>query len=143
MFDPQDASFLPPGDMPARIVAWLEAAGRGAPDDRPALVRCILDSLAAEYARTIDDAARLAGRSIEVIHVVGGGSQNALLCQLTADATGRTVVAGPVEATAIGNILVQARSLGLVHGGLDELRAIVRRSEHLQRYEPAARTARA
>ena len=105
-------------------------------------MRCILDSLAAEYARTIDDAARLAGRSIEVIHVVGGGSQNALLCQLTADATGRTVVAGPVEATAIGNILVQARALGLVSGGLDELRAIVRDSEHLQRYEPAARAAR-
>ena len=136
MFDPQDASFLPPGDMPARIAAWLEAAGRPVPADRAGLVRCILDSLAAEYARTIDDAARLAGRSIEVIHVVGGGSQNALLCQLTADATGRTVVAGPVEATAIGNILVQARALGLVDGGLDELRAIVRGSERLQRYEP-------
>ncbi len=138
VFDPQDPTFLPPGDMPARIAAWLEAAGRPVPGDRPGLVRCILDSLAAEYARTIDDAARLAGRSIEVIHVVGGGSQNALLCQLTADATGRTVVAGPVEATAIGNILVQARTLGLVDGGLDELRAIVRDSEHLQRYEPAA-----
>ena len=141
VFDPQDPSFLPPGDMPARITAWLEAAGRPIPADRPGLVRCILDSLAAEYARTIDDAARLAGRSIEVIHVVGGGSQNALLCQLTADATGRAVVAGPVEATAIGNILVQARALGLVHGGLDELRAIVRASEHLQRYEPARATA--
>jgi rhamnulokinase len=73
--------------------------------------------------------------------VVGGGARNALLCQLTADATGRTVVAGPVEATAIGNILVQARTLGLVDGGLDELRAIVRGSEHLQRFEPAGRQA--
>ena len=139
VFDPQDAAFLPPGDMPARIAAWLQAAGRPVPADRPGLVRCILDSLAAEYARTIDDVARLAGRSIEVIHVVGGGARNALLCQLTAEATGRTVVAGPVEATAIGNILVQARTLGLVDGGLDELRAIVRGSEHLQRFEPAGR----
>jgi rhamnulokinase len=137
VFDPQDDSFLATGDMPARIMAWLAAAGRPVPDGRPALVRCILDSLAAEYARTIDDVARLTGRPIEVIHVVGGGSQNALLCQLTADATGRPVVAGPVEATAIGNILVQARTLGLVHGGLQELRQIVRESERLQRYEPA------
>ena len=108
--------FLPPGDMPARIAAWLQAAGRPVPHDRPGIVRCILESLAAEYARTIDDAARLAARSIDVIHVVGGGSKNGLLCQLTANATGRTVVAGPVEATAIGNILVQARALGLVSG---------------------------
>ena len=137
MFDPQDASFMAPGDMPARISAWLAAAGRTVPEGRPGLVRSILDSLALEYARTIDDAARLTGRVIEVIHVVGGGSQNALLCQLTADATGRPVVAGPVEATAIGNILVQARALGLISGGLDELRAIVRESEPLQRFEPA------
>jgi rhamnulokinase len=141
VFDPQDASFLPPGDMPERIAAWLGAAGRAVPRDRPGLVRCILDSLAVEYARTIDDVARLSGRPIEVIHVVGGGSRNALLCQLTADATSRSVVAGPVEATAIGNILVQARALGFVDGGLEELRAIVRGSEHLQRYEPAGSTA--
>ena len=139
VFDPQDASFLAPGDMPARIHAWLTAAGLPSPAGRPALVRCILDSLAAEYARTIDDVARLSGRDVEVIHVVGGGAQNALLCQLTADATGRTVVAGPVEATAIGNILVQARSLGVVTGGLEELRAIVRDSERLVRYEPGGR----
>jgi rhamnulokinase len=138
VFDPQDAVFLAPGDMPARISGWLGAAGRPVPADRPALARCILDSLAAEYARTIDDAARLADRSIEVIHVVGGGAQNSLLCQLTANATGRTVVAGPVEATAIGNILVQARALGLVRGGLEELRRIVRDSETLQRYAPEA-----
>ena len=136
-FDPQDATFLPPGDMPARISAWLAAAGGPVPHDRPGLVRCILDSLAVEYARTIEDAARLADRPIDVVHVVGGGSQNALLCQLTADATSRSVVAGPAEATALGNILVQARALGLVSGGLDDLRAIVRGSERLERYEPA------
>ena len=137
VFDPDDGSFLAPGDMPARIAAWLAAAGLTVPEDRPALVRCILDSLAAAYARAIDDARRLTGRPIEVIHVVGGGSRNELLCRLTADATGLPVVAGPVEATAIGNILVQARALGMVDGGLDELRAIVRASEPLRRYEPA------
>jgi rhamnulokinase len=141
VLDPQDPAFLAPGDMPERIAAWLQAAGRPVPADRPSLVRCILDSLAGEYARAIDDVARLAGRSIEVIHVVGGGARNALLCQLTAEATGRTVVAGPVEATAMGNILVQARTLGLVDGGLDELRAMVRGSEQLQRFEPAGRLA--
>ena len=136
VFDPDDGSFLAPGDMPARIAGWLAAAGLPVPEGRPALVRCILDSLAAAYARAIDDARRLTGRPIEVIHVVGGGARNELLCRLTAEATGLPVVAGPVEATAIGNILVQARTLGIVHGGLDELRAIVRASELLRRYEP-------
>jgi rhamnulokinase len=136
VFDPDDGSFLAPGDMPARIAGWLAAAGLPVPEGRPALVRCILDSLAAAYARAIDDARRLTSRPIEVIHVVGGGARNELLCRLTAEATGLPVVAGPVEATAIGNILVQARTLGIVHGGLDELRAIVRASELLRRYEP-------
>ena len=123
--------------MPARIAAWLTAAGLPVPEGRAALVRSILDSLAKAYARAIDDARRLTGRSIEVIHIVGGGSRNELLCQLTADATRLPVFAGPVEATAIGNILVQARSLGLVQGGLDDLRAIVRASEPLRRFEPS------
>jgi len=136
-FDPDDASFLTPGDMPARIAAWLTAAGLPVPEGRAALVRSILDSLAGAYARAIDDARRLTGRSIEVIHIVGGGSRNELLCRLTADATRLPVLAGPVEATAIGNILVQVRSLGLVQGGLDEMRAIVRASEPLRRFEPS------
>ena len=76
-------------------------------------MRCILDSLAAAYARAVDDAARLSGRDVDVVHLVGGGSRNELLCQLTADACGLPVVAGPVEATAIGNLLVQARAHGL------------------------------
>ena len=122
--------------MPARIAAALRAAGRPVPTSRPELVRCILDSLAAAYATAIVDAARLTGRRIEVVHVVGGG-QNGLLCQLTADACGLPVVAGPVEATAIGNILVQARALGLVSGGLDTLRGVVRASQPLARYQPS------
>ena len=80
-------------------------------------MRCILDSLAAAFARSVDDAERLSGRTVRVVHLVGGGARNRLLCQLTADACGRPVVAGPVEATAIGNVLVQARAHGLRRAG--------------------------
>jgi rhamnulokinase len=138
LIDPDDPVFLPPGDMPARIAAALGAAGLPAPQDAPAVVRCILDSLAAAYARTIDDAVTLSGRSVDLIHVVGGGSRNALLCALTARATGRPVLAGPVEATAIGNALIQARALGAVGGDLADLRALVRTGP-LTRYEPDGR----
>ena len=94
---------------------------------RPAVVRCIVDSLALAYARAVADAARLSGRPVEVVHIVGGGSRNRLLCQLTADACARPVVAGPVEATAIGNVLVQARAIGRIDGSLETLRSLVRR----------------
>ena len=136
-FDPDDATFLAPGDMPARIAAACSASGTPVPHGRSALVRAILDSLAAAYARTIAAAARLTGAAPEVVHIVGGGSQNQLLCRLTADACGLPVLAGPVEATALGNLLVQARSLGLIDGGLDSIRAVVRASQPVLRYEPA------
>ncbi|HEY9525231.1 MAG TPA: FGGY-family carbohydrate kinase, partial [Thermopolyspora sp.] len=97
-----------------------------------ALVRCVLESLALAYRRTVRDAARLSGRTVEVVHVVGGGARNALLCQMTADATGLPVIAGPVEAAALGNALVQARA----HGVIDDIRAVVRRGEPITRYEP-------
>ena len=106
--DVDDSSFIAPGDMPARISA---AAGERMTPAQT--VRCILESLADGYARTLRDAVTLTGRDVDVVHVVGGGSQNALLCQLTADACGVPVVAGPVEATALGNVLVQARAAGL------------------------------
>ena len=140
--DPDDPVFLPPGDMPARIAAACAADGQAPPASRPALVRCIVDSLAAAYARTIDDAARLAGRSIEVVHLVGGGARNALLCQLTADACGLPVVAGPVEATALGNVLVQARAHGLLAGDLERLRSLVRATQDVRTYEPRGSAAR-
>lgn len=136
--DPDDPVFLTPGDMPARIAAACEARGVRPPATRPELVRCILDSLAAAYGRTIRDAARLAGRSIEVVHLVGGGARNALLCQLTADACELPVIAGPVEATALGNVLIQARAHGLLAGDLESLRALVRSTQDLRRYEPRA-----
>jgi rhamnulokinase len=143
--DPDDPAFFPPGDMPSRIateVARSEGAdvanrldGRE-PAGRAALVRCILDSLAAAFADRVAEAARLSGRNVRVIHIVGGGSRNEPLCQLTADASGLPVVAGPVEATSIGNLLVQARAHGLIEGDLSSLRALVRATQPLRRHEP-------
>ena len=131
--DVDDAAFIPSGRMPERIAA---AAGR--PSLSPAeTVRCVLDSLAAAWARTVRRAAALSGRDVDVLHVVGGGSQNALLCQLTADAVGVPVLAGPVEATALGNVLVQARARGALPGSLEALRAWLAASTAPRRYEPS------
>ncbi|WP_235835552.1 MULTISPECIES: rhamnulokinase family protein [Arthrobacter] len=131
-----DPAFTAPDNMPHRIRAAVRNTGDVLPDRPAAVVRCILDSLAAGYARTLADAERLAGRSVDVVHIVGGGSQNQLLCQLTANATNKTVIAGPVEATALGNILLQARTAGTITGGLPELRRTARASTHLTQYEP-------
>lgn len=138
LIDADDPAFTAPGNMPSRIRAAAGSSGAILPDEPAAIVRCILDSLAAGYARTISDAERLAGRAVDVVHVVGGGSQNRLLCQLTANATGKPVIAGPVEATALGNVLVQARASGELSGGLAELRKIVAGGTALERYEPNA-----
>ena len=132
-----DPSFTAPDNMPDRIRAAVRSTGAVLPDRPAAVVRCIMDSLAAGYARTLADAERLTGRSTGVVHIVGGGSQNRLLCQLTAEAAGKRVVAGPVEATALGNVLVQARAAGVVTGGLAELRALAGAGTELVRYEPA------
>lgn len=143
--DLDDPAFLPPGDMPGRIEAQCRATDQPIPDSRPALVRCILDSLALAFGSAIDDARRLSGLDIACVHIVGGGSRNDLLCQLTADACHLPVIAGPVEATALGNVLVQARAQGLIRGDLAALRSVVRATQTLRRFEPAAhaRTARA
>ena len=130
--DVDDPAFIPPGRMPERI-----AQATGVEVMAPArTVRCIVDSLADGYARTVEQAADLAGTTVEVIHVVGGGSQNDLLCQLTADAAGLPVVDGPVEATALGNVIVQARAAGAAAASLDALRAGVAASTPLRRYQP-------
>jgi rhamnulokinase len=131
-----DPDFIAPDNMPGRIRAAVRRAGADLGDDPAAITRCIMDSLAAGYARTITAAERLADRPVEVVHVVGGGSQNALLCQLTANATGKPVIAGPVEATALGNVLVQARAAGAATGGLPHLREIVAAGTTLRRFEP-------
>ena len=138
VIDVDAPDFLPPGNMPARIASHCRATGRPVPSSRPAVARCILDSLAGAFARAIADARRLSGLDIAAIHIVGGGSRNELLCQLTADACGVPVIAGPVEATAIGNVLVQARAQGLIRGDLATLRSIIRATQPLRHYEPAA-----
>jgi rhamnulokinase len=141
LINADDPYFIAPDNMPERIRAAVRNTGAVLPEHPAHIVRCILDSLAAGYARTIADAERLADFSADVVHIVGGGSQNRLLCQLTADATGKRVVAGPVEATALGNVLIQARAAGVLGGGLDELRGVVRASQHPAEYVPARRPA--
>jgi rhamnulokinase len=134
--DPDEPAFLPPGDMPARIADACRRTGEPVPDTRAALVRCVLDSLALAYRAAIADAQRLSGRRVEVIHLVGGGARNTLLCQLTADACGLPVEAGPVESTALGNVLVQARRAGLVGPDLASMRRLLRATQPVRRYQP-------
>jgi rhamnulokinase len=136
LVDPDDPRFLPPGDMPARIAEVCGESGRRVPRTRAETVRCILDSLALAYRRTVRRAAELSGREVEVVHLVGGGARNTLLCRLSADACGLPVLAGPVEAAALGNVLVQARGLGVLSGGLPELRALLRQTQDAQLYLP-------
>ena len=135
IFDANHPSLLPPGDMPKRITELCVAADTAAPNSPPEFARSIVESLAEAYATAIDDAERLSGSKINIVHIVGGGSQNTLLCQLTANRTGRRVLAGPVEATAIGNVLIQGRAAGLVDGELSELRALVARTFPLAEYQ--------
>jgi rhamnulokinase len=134
LIDPDDPSFIAPGRMPTRIAE--AAKGPGTAMGPPAIVRCILDSLATAYARTLAQASALANREIDVVHIVGGGSQNSLLCQLTADATGLPVLAGPTEATALGNLMVQARSRGGGRTSLEAMRACIGASTELKEYRP-------
>jgi rhamnulokinase len=136
--DPDDSRFLPPGDMPARIAQVCAETGQARPLGQAEMVRCILDSLALAYRRTMRRVAELSGRDVDVVHLVGGGARNTLLCQLTADACGLPVVAGPVEAAALGNVLVQARAAGAVTGGLAELRALLRATQDVRTYLPSA-----
>jgi rhamnulokinase len=141
--DPDDPAFLPPGDMPARIAEAARRTGQRPPADPPAVVRCILDSLALAYRACLRDVQELSGRAVHTVHVVGGGVRNALLLQLTADACGLPVVAGPAEAAALGSILVQARALGAAPGDLDGMRALLRATQPLRRFEPSPGTAAA
>ncbi|WP_029150487.1 rhamnulokinase [Microbacterium indicum] len=136
IFDANDPVFLPPGDMPGRIAAWLREHDRPVPESRAAFARSIVESLAAAFAGAVATASALSGVPVETIHVVGGGALNALLCQLTADRSGIPVEAGPVEATAIGNLLIQARAAGAVSGDLEALRSVVAGAFPPVRYEP-------
>ncbi|MEU3186234.1 rhamnulokinase family protein [Streptomyces sp. NPDC006923] len=136
--DADDPAFLAPGDMPRRIVDACRRSGRPAPEGPAEITRCVLDSLALAHRRAIEDAQRLSGRAVDIVHLVGGGAHNDLLCRLTADACGLPVVAGPAEAAALGNVLVQARAAGAVRGDLSDLRALLRGTGEFRRYEPVA-----
>jgi len=138
LIDPDDPSFLKPDDMPAAMVRYCERSGQSAPATRGEFIRCALESLALRYRDVLDRIRAVCGRDIRVLHVVGGGSRNRLLNQFTADATGVAVVAGPSEATALGNLLMQARACGDI-SSLAELRAVVRASSQLETFEPRAR----
>jgi rhamnulokinase len=133
--------FLPPGDVPARIARACAETGQAPPQGQAGTVRCILDSLALAYRRTVRRAVELSGREVDVVHLVGGGARNALLCRLTADACGLPVLAGPVEAAALGNALVQARALGALEGGLGEMRRLLRATQQVVEYRPSGSAA--
>lgn len=139
VFDANDAAFLAPGDMPGRIASWLADRGLRVPQSRAEFARSIVESLAQAFADAVRKAGELSGVRVETIHIVGGGALNELLCQRLADRSGLEVLAGPVEATAIGNLLVQARAAGIVDGDLESLRAVVAQSFDPKRYTPASR----
>ena len=141
VIDINDPRLLPPGNgptnsMPTRIQRLAEEAGEPIPRTPLAITRCILDSLALAYRRHVRTAAELSGRPVDVVHLVGGGSQNELLCQLTADACELPVLAGPAEAAALGNVLLQGRALGVDLPDLAAMRDLVRRTHDVRRYEP-------
>jgi rhamnulokinase len=132
-----DSRFLAPGDMACRIRSFCEETGQAVPETKGALLRTCLESLALEYRWVAERLDEIAGRRLAAIHILGGGSRNGLLNQLAADATGREVVTGPVEATALGNVLVQALALGML-GSVAEGRELIARSFELGRYAPRA-----
>jgi rhamnulokinase len=134
--DPDAAGFLAPADMPRVICDFCRRTGQVVPADEGAVLRCALDSLALKIRCVLGMCEQLAGGRIDTIHIVGGGTQNRQLCQATANASGRRVVAGPIEATAIGNILVQAVATGGL-GSIAEARECVRRSFPVEVYQPA------
>jgi len=135
LVDPDHPAFLAPGNMASRVRSFCKETRQVPPEEPAAIARCVFESLALKYAYAIEQAQSLTGRTIGSINVVGGGSQNDLLCQLTADASGLPVEAGPVEATAMGNVMVQAFAQDRV-GSLEEVRAVVRDSFEATTYEP-------
>jgi rhamnulokinase len=135
LVDPDDSSFILPPNMPAALGEFCRRTGQPVPMEPGPVVRCALESLALRYRWVLEKLEMLLGKRLDTIHVVGGGSQNELLCQLTADACDRPVLAGPVEATAIGNVLVQAIGIGML-GSLADAREVVRRSFEMRTYTP-------
>jgi rhamnulokinase len=135
LINPNDPRFLRPDDMPAKIAAFCRETGQPVPETPGQVTRCVFESLALLYRQTLESMEQLTGRTIRKIHIVGGGSQSQLLNQLAASGTGRTIYTGPIEATACGNILVQALALGHIDS-LSTLRRIVRDSFPIGEFKP-------
>jgi rhamnulokinase len=135
LIDPDYSEFFNPTSMTGAIRLFCQKTGQPIPESHADYIRSILESLALKYRATLDQLVRLTGQRVKRIHIIGGGAKNTLLCQFAANATGATVIAGPVEATAIGNILVQALAAGCV-GSLKEMRAVVRQSFQPVSFEP-------
>jgi rhamnulokinase len=135
LVDPDDGALMAPSDMPATIRTLCQRTGQPVPHDEGAVIRTAIESLALRYRQVLGRLEELTGGPVKTIHVVGGGTQNQQLCQATADACQRHVVAGPVEATAIGNVMVQAIASGAV-GSITEAREIIRESFPVVNYEP-------
>jgi rhamnulokinase len=135
LIDPDNPLFLNPPSMPVAIREFCRKTRQPVPNSEGALVRCALESMALKYGTVLNCLEQIGGKKVEVIHIVGGGSRNRLLNQFTADSCGRPVLAGPVEATVLGNVLIQARAAGEI-GSLSELRSIVRESSEVRVFEP-------
>lgn len=135
LIDPDDAAFLPPGDMPTRIHDFCARTGQPKPETIGQIMRTVYESLALKYRYALDRLANLAGNGVDRLHIIGGGSQNRLLNQMTADATGRVVIAGPVEATALGNAIVQFIALGELDN-IAQAREILRQTMGTEVYTP-------
>jgi rhamnulokinase len=135
LVDPDAPPLMAPDDMPEAIRQLCRRTGQPAPEDEGAVVRCALESLAMKFRHVLGLLEELTGGRIETIHIVGGGTRNRWLCQATADACGRRVLAGPVEATATGNLMMQAIAAGDV-GSVAEAREVIRRSFEVEQYEP-------
>ena len=133
--DPSYPAFLSPGQMPVKINEYLVQSGQKKIEDKGTMIRSILESLALNYAWVLERIEVVTGKTMDCLHMVGGGIQNELLCQFTAGATGKRVLAGPIEATASGNILMQAKAAGQI-AGMDRIRQIVRNSFDLKEYLP-------
>ena len=133
--DPDDGRFMAPGDMPDTINQYLQSTGRKTITDKGQMIRVILESLAARYRQVLDVLEDLTGNPIEVLHIVGGGTQNELLNQLAADAAGKRVLTGPVEATVLGNVLMQAKAAGQI-SSLDQGRKRIAQSFEMKEYLP-------
>ncbi len=135
--DPDDPRFLPPGDMPARIRDYCQQTGQPVPQSPGQIMRTVYESLALKYSFVLDHLIAVSGRGVDRVHIIGGGTQNTLLNQMTANATGRTVITGPVEATALGNAIVQFITLGEI-GSLAQARTLLSETLDTYRYEPQA-----